>query len=149
MPSSSARATARSWSADAPRTMSPPTAPQPKPRTESLTPVRPSARCSIRSLQPRVSGAQDVAGGGAGQLALGVGDLAVDDGVLDAAGRHHHALGPTGQVVAPYAAVGGADGGGIEDRDIGGIARLQAPASIDAEQVGGIRPLEPDSHPQH
>src|SRR5216683_3284893 len=86
----------------------------------------------FRSLQPRVSGAQDVTGGGAGQLALGVGDLAVDDGVLDAAGRHHHALGATGQVVAPYAAVGGADGGGIEDRDIGGKTRLQAPASLDA-----------------
>src|SRR6185437_17006715 len=47
MPSSTARATARSLSAALPRTIKPPSAPQPKPSTESLTPVLPSIRCSI------------------------------------------------------------------------------------------------------
>src|SRR6185436_2856095 len=51
MPASSASATVRSWSAGAPRTMSPPTAPQPKPRIEVLRPVRPNARVSIRAPQ--------------------------------------------------------------------------------------------------
>jgi hypothetical protein len=42
-----ARAIVRSWSAGSPRTMSPPTAPQPKPSTESCIPVRPKTRISI------------------------------------------------------------------------------------------------------
>src|SRR6478672_7303799 len=37
----------RSWSSGSPRTMSPPTAPQPKPSTESCSPVRPNSRSSI------------------------------------------------------------------------------------------------------
>src|SRR5260370_25503193 len=37
----------RSWSAGSPRTISPPTAPQPKPSTESCIPVRPKARNCI------------------------------------------------------------------------------------------------------
>jgi hypothetical protein len=37
----------RSWSSGSPRTMSPPTAPQPKPSTESCIPVRPNTRISI------------------------------------------------------------------------------------------------------
>src|SRR5271163_3015897 len=45
-----ARATARAWSAAAPRTMSPPTAPQPKPNTETLRPVRPSGRVCMMFL---------------------------------------------------------------------------------------------------
>ena len=49
MPASSASATVRSWSPGAPRTISPPTAPQPKPRIEVLRPVRPNARVSIRA----------------------------------------------------------------------------------------------------
>src|SRR6516164_2686962 len=49
MPSSMARATARSWSAGSPRTISPPTAPHPNPRTDTSSPVRPSFRLSIAS----------------------------------------------------------------------------------------------------
>src|SRR5450432_2769427 len=37
----------RSWSAESPRTMKPPTAPQPKPSTESCIPVRPKTRNCI------------------------------------------------------------------------------------------------------
>src|ERR1041385_8343517 len=37
----------RSWSARSPRTMNPPTAPQPKPSTESCIPVRPKTRNCI------------------------------------------------------------------------------------------------------
>src|ERR1700751_1279411 len=37
----------RSWSSGSPRTTSPPTAPQPKPSTESCSPVRPNSRSSI------------------------------------------------------------------------------------------------------
>src|ERR1700731_3756947 len=37
----------RSWSSGSPRTISPPTAPQPKPSTESCIPVRPNTRISI------------------------------------------------------------------------------------------------------
>src|SRR6266511_281531 len=37
----------RSWSSGSPRTISPPTAPQPKPSTESRIPVRPNTRISI------------------------------------------------------------------------------------------------------
>src|SRR6266542_1920266 len=47
MPSSTARATARSRSAGAPRTMMPPTSPQPKASAETLSPVLPSIRYSI------------------------------------------------------------------------------------------------------
>src|SRR4030095_2416105 len=47
MPSSSARATARSWSRAAPRVMSPPTAPQPKPSGYTSRPVLPRVRRSI------------------------------------------------------------------------------------------------------
>ena len=47
MPSSTARATARSRSAGAPRTMMPPTSPQPKASAETLSPVLPSVRYSI------------------------------------------------------------------------------------------------------
>src|SRR5205823_6856344 len=36
-----------SWSSGSPRTISPPTAPQPKPSTESRIPVRPNTRISI------------------------------------------------------------------------------------------------------
>jgi hypothetical protein len=43
----SARAMVRSWSAGSPRTISPPTAPQPKPSTESCIPVRPKTRSCI------------------------------------------------------------------------------------------------------
>src|SRR3954453_2229272 len=46
MPSSSARATARSWSAGSPLTISPPTAPQPKPSSETSRPVLPNLRFS-------------------------------------------------------------------------------------------------------
>src|SRR5438874_2215759 len=46
MPSSKARHTARSWSAAAPLIISPPTAPQPKPSTDSSRPVRPNLRFS-------------------------------------------------------------------------------------------------------
>src|SRR3954447_21397908 len=46
MPSSSARATARSWSAGSPLTISPPTAPQPNPSSEILRPVLPNLRFS-------------------------------------------------------------------------------------------------------
>jgi hypothetical protein len=42
-----ARATVRSWSAASPRTIKPPTAPQPKPSTDSCIPVRPKTRNSI------------------------------------------------------------------------------------------------------
>src|SRR5258708_5649295 len=37
----------RSWSAGSPRTINPPTAPQPKPSTESCIPVRPKTRNCI------------------------------------------------------------------------------------------------------
>src|SRR5215831_5353342 len=37
----------RSWSRGSPRTISPPTAPQPKPSTDSRIPVRPNIRVSI------------------------------------------------------------------------------------------------------
>jgi len=37
----------RSWSSGSPRTMSPPTAPQPKPSTENRIPVRPNILISI------------------------------------------------------------------------------------------------------
>src|SRR5437867_543473 len=47
MPSSTARATARSRSAGAPRTMMPPTSPHPKASAETLSPVLPSVRYSI------------------------------------------------------------------------------------------------------
>ena len=50
MPASSARATARSWSAGAPLVIRPPTAPQPKVSTETCSPVRPSVRFSINQL---------------------------------------------------------------------------------------------------
>src|SRR5688572_31051329 len=52
MPSSSARATARSWSAGSPRVISPPTAPQPNERTETSSPVLPSR---LRSILPRLA----------------------------------------------------------------------------------------------
>src|SRR3569623_626609 len=48
MPAASARATVRSWSAGAPRTIRPPTAPQPKPSTEPWSPVRPKPRICIQ-----------------------------------------------------------------------------------------------------
>src|SRR3569832_568088 len=48
MPAASARATGRSWSAGAPRTIRPPTAPQPKPSTETWSPVRPKPRLCIQ-----------------------------------------------------------------------------------------------------
>src|SRR3990172_5043642 len=48
MPNSIARATARSWSGAAPFTIRPPTAPQPKLSTETLSPVFPRTRVSIR-----------------------------------------------------------------------------------------------------
>src|SRR5436305_15236443 len=38
---------ARCWSAGSPRTISPPTAPQPKPSTDSRIPLRPNARSCI------------------------------------------------------------------------------------------------------
>src|ERR1700740_3158466 len=41
----------RSWSSGSPRTISPPTAPQPKPSTESCIPVRPNTRISIAVLR--------------------------------------------------------------------------------------------------
>src|ERR1700730_5558998 len=47
MPSSSARATPRSRSAGAPRTISPPTSPQPNPSADTRSPVRPSTRYSM------------------------------------------------------------------------------------------------------
>src|SRR6516225_5523915 len=43
----------RSWSRGSPRTISPPTAPQPKPNTESRIPVRPKTRISIAIPRPR------------------------------------------------------------------------------------------------
>src|SRR6187549_3674664 len=59
MPSSMARATPRSRSAGAPRTISPPTSPQPKASADTRNPVRPSTRYSMavsyitdRSLAP-------------------------------------------------------------------------------------------------
>src|SRR5438067_12955138 len=42
-----ARVMVRSWSRGSPRTINPPTAPQPKPSTESSIPVRPKTRFSI------------------------------------------------------------------------------------------------------
>src|SRR5439155_295692 len=50
MPSSIARATARSRSATLPRINSPPMFPQPKPRADTRSPVPPSDRCSISHL---------------------------------------------------------------------------------------------------
>ena len=47
MPSSSARATALSWSRGSPRVIRPPTAPHPNDRTDTLSPVLPSCLCSI------------------------------------------------------------------------------------------------------
>src|SRR5437867_2967142 len=52
MPASIARATARVCAAGSPLTISPPTAPQPNPIAETVSPVRPSARCSIGSHLP-------------------------------------------------------------------------------------------------
>src|ERR1700693_4947679 len=68
MPSSTARATARSRSAGSPRTIKPPTSPHPKASAETLSPVLPSVRYSIPS------GTEAEA---AAQLARGEG-LAVD-----------------------------------------------------------------------
>src|SRR5260221_13503003 len=47
MPSSTARAMARSWSAAAPLVIKPPTAPAPYPSVETFSPVFPSVRISI------------------------------------------------------------------------------------------------------
>src|SRR5690349_17136238 len=47
MPSSTARAIARSWSAGAPLVIRPPTAPAPNPNTPTSRPVRPNLRRSI------------------------------------------------------------------------------------------------------
>src|SRR6266567_4067044 len=47
MPASSARDTACRCSAASPRTISPPTAPQPNPSAETVRPVLPRGRCSI------------------------------------------------------------------------------------------------------
>src|SRR5437867_6264652 len=54
MPSSIARATARSRSPGAPRMMSPPTLPQPNPSVETLRPVLPRFRNSMRAPPVRV-----------------------------------------------------------------------------------------------
>src|SRR3954463_5700489 len=48
----------RSWSAALPRTINPPTAPQPKPSTESCIPVRPKTRISI-AVMPSVEVARE------------------------------------------------------------------------------------------
>jgi hypothetical protein len=45
--------TGSAWSRGSPRTISPPTAPQPKPSTESRIPVRPNTRISIVGSFPR------------------------------------------------------------------------------------------------
>src|ERR1700722_14840196 len=58
----------RSWSRGSPRTISPPTAPQPKPKTASCIPVRPKTRFSIvASLRRSVTdrGAVQIVGVGA------------------------------------------------------------------------------------
>src|SRR5437016_9402405 len=47
MPASIARETARRCSIASPPTMSPPTAPQPNPSAETVSPVVPRGRCSI------------------------------------------------------------------------------------------------------
>src|SRR5579862_6005864 len=68
MPSSSARATARSWSAGAPLIISPPTAPQPKPRADSSSPVRPNLRFSTTAASaivlPNIRSGSNRRGGG-------------------------------------------------------------------------------------
>src|SRR6516225_3965693 len=46
-PAPMARAIVRSWSTGSPRTINPPTAPQPKPSTESFNPVQPNIRSSM------------------------------------------------------------------------------------------------------
>src|SRR5215813_12096754 len=52
IPSSKARATARSRSAGAPRTIRPPTSPHPKASADTLSPVLPSVRYSIEVVMP-------------------------------------------------------------------------------------------------
>src|SRR6266571_3929710 len=51
MPSSTARATARSRSAGVPRIINPPTLPQPKPSAEIVSPVRPRILCSMAGVE--------------------------------------------------------------------------------------------------
>src|SRR5881409_1308916 len=80
MPASIARATARVCAAGSPLTISPPTAPQPNPIAEMVSPVRPSARCSIGLyLPPGILRAE---------LALGALLLAVVAGRGGRADRH-------------------------------------------------------------
>src|SRR5215207_5339856 len=94
MPSSRARAAARSWSAAAPFTISPPTAPQPKPSSDTSRPVLPSLRFSMSpppAVSPALPGDKI-----AGKLALSI--------IRGRPCRH-------GQVVLCAAAGGGGDGG--------------------------------------
>src|SRR5215467_15240308 len=72
-------------------------------------------------------------------LAVFPGHRAVDHGVLDAARRHDHALGPAGQIEATLTAIGRADTARIEDGYVGSEAGSDATAVRDAEDFGGIR----------
>src|SRR5436309_8824668 len=73
------------------------------------------------------------------RLALVVQHLTVHDNVLDPARGHYQTTTATGQIVAHLATLVRADGIVVENDDIGGHTRQQAPATLDAEVVSRLR----------
>src|SRR5436305_8785007 len=64
MPASIARVIARSWTAAPPRTIKPPTAPQPNPSTDNFSPERPKVRVCMASSPQKIKPPLSLLSGG-------------------------------------------------------------------------------------
>ena len=65
--------------------------------------------------------------------------FAVNDGIFDALRRHDQTPAAARQVVAHLGALGGIDRVVVQDRDVGGHARKQTSAVLDAEEIRRLR----------
>lgn len=61
--------------------------------------------------------------------------FSIHDGVAYAARRHDHTLGATRQVEAPFTPIAGADGGRIENGDVGRETEGQSSSISDTEEI--------------